>query len=102
MSKSIARRIASVGAVVALATAGAVVAFGASAGADSVEKSYEDDGTHEYVVPEGVCWVTVDALGAAGGDAISPPDPEDQEPGTVAEGGEGGEAEARIAVTPGE
>jgi hypothetical protein len=102
MAKGGMRRIASIGAAVALATAGSVLAFGASAGAASVETSFEDDGKHQWTVPEGVCAVWVDALGASGGDAISPPDPIDEEPGSVAEGGEGGEAEGRLVVTPGE
>jgi len=44
------------------------VAVGATAGAESREKSYEEEGEHEYVVPAGICWVTVEASGAEGGD----------------------------------
>jgi hypothetical protein len=85
---------------VALATGTMVFALGASAGASSVEKSFEDDGDHSWVVPAGVCSVWIDALGASGGDAIAPGD--DNDPLIVSPGGEGGEAKARIAVTPGE
>ena len=89
------RGAALVGAVV-LSTGALVFAVGASAGAASVEKSFEDDGEHEWAVPAGVCWVTVEAAGAQGGDVLS------GEGELTVPGGLGGEATARIAVTPGE
>ena len=46
----VGRGTALVGAVV-LSTGTLVLAVGASAGAGSVEKSFEDDGEHEWVVP---------------------------------------------------
>jgi len=47
-----------------------------------------------YVVPAGVSWLSVDALGARGG--------ENSDPGRPAAGGKGGRVKATIPVTPGE
>jgi hypothetical protein len=91
----VGRGSAIAGAVV-LATGTLAFALGASAGAASVEKTFDEDGSHDYVVPAGICWVTVEAFGAQGGDAVSI----EGEPTIL--GGRGGEAEARIAVTSGE
>jgi hypothetical protein len=95
MLRHLIRRAAIVGAAASLATVGALFAISASAGAKTTEKSFEDVGEHDYVVPAGICWVTIEAFGAEGGGAIDESNP-------VIPGGLGGGAEARIAVTPGE
>ena len=70
--------------------------WGASAGAASVEKWFEDDGERRWAVPAASGWVTVEAAGAPGGDVLS------GEGELTIPGGLGGEATARITVTPGE
>jgi hypothetical protein len=84
--------------VAVLATAGLAFAVGASAGAktESVEKSFEEEGEHEWVVPAGVCSIWIEASGAQGGDVNNT----ESEPSIP--GGLGGRAEARLGVTPGE
>jgi hypothetical protein len=108
-----------VSAVVALATAGAMFAMTATSGADI--QSVEEPGEHDWVVPENVCWVTFQVWGAQGGDGavVTPPAGAEATANTsdanatdsggdgpavpaTAEGGEGGFAQARIPVTPGE
>jgi Glycine rich protein len=98
--RALVRRGAAVMSVAAFATAGLVLAVGASAGAASVEKTFDEEGQHDYVVPEGVCFVWIDADGASGGDAIETGE-DDEEPATNP-GGDGGHAKARVTVTPGE
>ena len=104
--RSLVRRGAAVMSVAALATAGLVLSVGASAGAGlgGTEKSFEEEGSHEWVVPEGVCWVWIEALGASGGDAITSDVGDGDGPDEVGAnpGGEGGRAKARVPVTPGE
>ena len=91
------RSFVRIGAAVALACAGAVVAIGSStAGAEQVTQEFEFTGeAQEFVVPAGVCSLTVDAFGAAGG--VGTDSVED-----AGLGGLGGRATATIAVTPGE
>jgi hypothetical protein len=96
--RQLGRRGAALLSTVVLTTAGLAFAAGTSAGAASVEKSFEDDGEHEWVVPEDICSVWVEAWGAAGGDSID----ENEGLTTATPGGDGGRASAHIAVTPGE
>src|SRR5262245_20943663 len=93
VSRVSVRRCARLGAVVALAGAGAVAAFGTgTAGAEPVSRGFEFTGeAKEFAGPAGVCSLTVDAFGAEGGVASD-----------GAPGGEGGRATATIPVTPGE
>ena len=62
------------------------------AGGARADALFEEPGSHEFVVPEDVCEITVEAFGAEGGS-------EDEEDAT---GGLGGSATATIPVTPGE
>ena len=80
------RSFVRVGAAVALASAGAVFAIGTgTAGAEPVSEEFELTGeAQEFVVPTGVCSLTVDAFGAEGGSFLS----DNPEPGDI--GGEGG------------
>jgi hypothetical protein len=91
------RRYARISAVVALASAGAVVVIGSgTAGAVPVTEEFEFTGeAQEFVVPAGVCSLTVDAFGAQGGNGVNAED-------DTGVGGEGGRATATIPVTPGE
>jgi hypothetical protein len=84
----------------ALATAGLVFAVSGSAGAASVEKSWDKEGEASWTVPAGICSVWVEVAGAQGGDARST----DNETGQSSSnpGGLGGVAKAHLAVTPGE
>ena len=86
-----------VGAAVALASAGAVVAIGSgTASAAPVTDEFEFTGAPEsFVVPEGVCSLTIDTSGAQGGNWVAPGGPSNP-------GGLGGRATATIPVTPGE
>src|SRR5262245_28848046 len=97
VSRVSVRRCARLGAVVALASAGVIVAIGTgTAGAEPVSQEFEFTGAaQEYVVPAGVCSLTVDAFGAQGGDGSFGTD-------DAGIGGEGGRATATIPVTPGE
>ena len=71
------------------------VAVPAGGQTGEVSQPFEFSGEPEdYVVPAGVCSVTVDAFGAEGGDYLG------QETPTV--GGLGGRVTATIPVTPGE
>lgn len=63
-------------------------------GAAPRSESFDVVGSYEWVVPDGVTSVTVDAFGAAGGGVLYPSSP-------VA-GGLGGRTRATITVTPGE
>ena len=86
-------RTAGVMAVALLAAAGFAVSAGGQTG--EVSQPFEFSGEPEdFVVPAGICSVTVDAFGAAGGDYLG------REIPTV--GGLGGRATATIPVTPGE
>jgi hypothetical protein len=84
-----------------LFTAGLAFAVSGGAGASSVEKSFDSEGEHQWTVPEGVCAVWIDAFGGQGGSAEDT-DPDEGEAGGTNPGGLGGEAKAKIAVTPGE
>ena len=86
------RSVLQVGAAVALATSGAVVAIGSgTASAASVTREFEFTGdVQPFDVPADVCQVTVDAFGAGGGDS------------DAQSGGAGGRATATIATIPGE
>jgi hypothetical protein len=64
------------------------------AGAAPQSESFDVPGSYEWVVPDGVTTVVVDAFGAAGGGVLYPSSP-------VA-GGLGGRTRATITVTPGE
>lgn len=57
--------------------------------------AFDAVGAHDFVVPEDVCQVTVDAYGAQGGDG-------DNQDGPPGPGGKGGRATATIPVTAGE
>jgi hypothetical protein len=87
------RKLVRLGATLALAAGGAVVAIGSgTAGAAPVTEEFEFTGDEqEFVVPANVCSLTIDAFGAEGGVGS------DGNPG-----GEGGRATATIPVTPGE
>jgi hypothetical protein len=111
-------------ATAALASAWAAYVLGATAGAEPVTESFEETGSHQWVVPAGVCSVSVDVWGAEGGDGAatipsgsiigSEPSASDQGGDTVsssgiddplgkdADGGKGGHESATITVTPGE
>jgi hypothetical protein len=130
--RQLGRRGAAVLSTLVLATAGLAFAAGARAGAGrpdgaSTQRSYDEEGAHTYVVPDGVCSVTVEVWGAEGGegetapppdiadaaagssdhlfnrahDTVSAADTETAGPGD-SDGGEGGYATATIPVTPGE
>ncbi len=87
------RRSAGAVAVALLAAAGFAVPAGGQSG--EVSEPFEFSGEAEdFVVPAGVCSVTIDAFGAAGGDYLGTEIP------TV--GGLGGRATAIVPVTPGE
>lgn len=62
-----------------------------SASAAPVASTFVEPGQHEYVVPAGICKVTVDAYGAQGGRGLLGVD-----------GGLGGRATATLTVTPGQ
>ena len=91
------RSFVRVGAAVALASAGAVVAIGSgTAGAEPVTQEFEFTGAaQEFVVPADVCSLSIDAFGAQGGNGAFGTD-------DAGLGGEGGRATATIPVTPGE
>ncbi len=90
------RRISYVLSVVALASAGVVATTVGSAGAEPVTTELEYTGaTEDFVVPAGVCSLTVDVFGAQGGTGASGESDVDN-------GGLGGRATATISVTPGE
>jgi hypothetical protein len=94
-----ARRYAHVVPAVVLASTGAVTLIGAgTAGAEPVSVEFEFTGASEdFVVPAGVCSLTVDAYGAQGGGGAGFEGEDD-----TGVGGEGGRATATIPVTPGE
>src|SRR5215217_31886 len=105
-----ARRTAGLG---ALGLAVTTLTFGVgSAAAEPTDESFGSTGeVQTFVVPEGVCEISVDALGAEGGagQILSPQkfSPEQgADPaggnGTTAAPGLGGHATATVAVTPGE
>jgi hypothetical protein len=78
--------------LVAAGAAGALLGLGGVAGAE--EAPFDEPGSYEFAVPADVCTVTVEALGASGGDA---PDGE-----TDPTGGPGARVTGAIPVTPGE
>ena len=85
------RRVLAVIGATGLATA-ALAAAGSGAGAQAVEEPFSYAGaSEEFVVPEGVCSITVEAIGATGGTGNN-----------EATGGLGGSATVQVAVTPGE
>ena len=84
-----------IGATIAITSATVCAAFAAiPAGGQSAEpavETFDEVGTAEYVVPEGVCQLEVDAIGAEGGSI-----------GTFSTGGLGGHAQAIVPVNEGE
>jgi len=78
---------------IGLLGAAAVVTAGSPAAAAPQSQTFSFTGAQDtFTVPANVCQVTVDAFGAQGGDAGSPP----------GVGGLGGRATATLPVTPGE
>jgi hypothetical protein len=74
--------------------AGLIATYPGGVGAAPESESFSTPGTFEWVVPDGVTSVTVDAFGAAGGGVLYPSSP--------VPGGQGGRTRATISVTPGE
>jgi hypothetical protein len=81
-------------AVSALGLVGLVVTYPGGVGAAPQSASFSTPGSSDWIVPDGVTSVTVDAYGAAGGNGQIPEEP--------SEGGLGGRTRATIEVTPGE
>src|SRR5262245_56587340 len=94
MTGCMMRSFVRVGAAVALASAGAIVAIGSgTAGAEPQTVEFEFTGeAQEFVVPAGVCSVTVDAFGAEGGTGTDAAE-------SSGLGGLGGHATATFPVT---
>ena len=85
----------------ALAAGSLTLASGSVVDAQTGEQVFTDPtlngaGGQDFVVPAGVCEVSIVALGAAGGDGDTDDDV------SLSVGGAGGTAEATIPVTPGE
>jgi hypothetical protein len=74
--------------------AGLIATYPGGVGAAPESASFSTPGTYDWVVPDGVTSVTVDAYGAAGGAGQIPEEP--------SAGGLGGRTRATIEVTPGE
>jgi hypothetical protein len=92
------RRVLAIIGATGLATAALVAATSGGAGAQPVEQTIAYTGSAEdYIVPAGVCSITVTAIGAAGGNGDQAN--EDVERGL---GAPGGSATATLPVTPGE
>src|SRR5688572_6047053 len=90
--KTRTRRMAAATGAAAFAGAALVVLATPAADAVPTDENFDFTGAPEdFVVPEGVCEVTIDAFGAGGGEG---------DLGAV--GGLGARATATIAVTPGE
>ena len=86
------RRVLAVIGATGLATAALAAATGSGAGAQAVEEPFSYAGaSEEFVVPDGVCSITVEAIGASGGTGND-----------EATGGLGASATGQVAVTPGE
>ncbi len=81
-------------AVSALGLIGLVATYPGGVGAAPQSASFSTPGSFDWIVPDGVTSVTVDAYGAAGGNGQIPEEP--------SEGGLGGRTRATIEVTPGE
>lgn len=84
------------GAVVALVGGFGLVGVTSATGQTASETFEAVGDAQAYTVPAGVCGVTIDAFGAAGGNGAG------SGPDSVAAGGSGGHASASIPVTPGE
>ena len=85
-------------ALMALAMGTTIVLTG-PATAEPVEQAFAEVGAHDFVVPENVCEVTVEAFGAEGGDGEGNNDSPSLPGGA---GALGGRALHTFAVTPGE